>query len=74
MDTTTLDACVRRGMTRPTWEAGNKVLRAARVVDGKSRLLVGTEIEAWAAVMRSQDGGMGHYDVTPDGDIVKTIG
>ena len=67
------ESCTARGMSRPTWEAGNKVLRAARVVDGRSRLLLSTEIEAWAAVMKSQDGGMGHYDVTPDGDIVKTI-
>ena len=66
------DSCATRGMSRPVWEQGNRVLRAARVVDNRSRLLLSNEVEAWGAVMRSQDGGMGHYDVTPDGDIVKT--
>lgn len=66
------EACAARGMTRPTWEAGNKVLRTAGVVNGKSELLLPTEVEAWAAVMKSQDTGMGHYDVAPDGSLVKT--
>lgn len=67
----TRSAATQRGYTRALWDAAQKVLRAASVVDGHGAVKPATYAEAWAAVLRSQSAGMGTFAVTEHGDIVR---
>jgi hypothetical protein len=55
------------------WESANRQLRAAGVVDGKSKVLLATEVEAMAALLRVADTKRwGRFVATPEGDLVRT--
>jgi hypothetical protein len=68
----TRSAAMQRGYSRALWDAAQKVLRAASVVDGHGVVKPATYAEAWAAVLRSQSSGMGTFAVTEHGDMVRT--
>jgi len=68
----TRSAALQRGYSRALWDAAQKVLRAASVVDGHGVVKAATYAEAWAAVLRSQSSGMGTFAVTEHGDMVRT--
>jgi hypothetical protein len=68
----TRSAAMQRGYSRALWDAAQKVLRAASVVDGHGVVKPATYAEAWAAVLRSQSSGMGTFAVTEHGDVVRT--
>lgn len=62
---------MRRGMTRPAWDAAMTILRNAGVVNGKGGMQFATKPEAWSAVMVNQQSGIGQYVRTADDDLVK---
>ena len=64
-------AAMQRGYTRAQWDAVMRLARAARVVNDKGIVLVPTFAEAWAKVLHVQSAGMGSYDVTETGDVVR---
>lgn len=60
-----------RGYTRAQWDAAMRLCRTAQVVNEKGVVLVPTFAEAWAKVLHSQSAGMGSFDVTGFGDLVR---
>ncbi len=60
-----------RGYTRAQWDAAMRLCRTAQVVNDKGAVLVATFAEAWAKVLHAQSAGMGSYDVTGFGDLVR---
>jgi hypothetical protein len=64
-------AAMKRGYTRAQWDAAMRLCRTAQVVNEKGAVLVPTFAEAWAKVLHAQSAGMGSYDVTGFGDLVR---
>lgn len=62
---------LRRGYTRPQWDSAMRLCRTAQVVNEKGVVLVATFAEAWAKVLHMQSAGMGSFDVTGFGDLVR---
>jgi len=48
-----------------------RLCRTAQVVNDKGAVLVATFAEAWSKVLHVQSAGMGSYDVTGFGDLVR---
>jgi len=64
-------AAMKRGYTRAQWDAAMRLCRTAQVVNDKGAVLVATFAEAWSKVLHVQSAGMGSYDVTGFGDLVR---
>ena len=64
-------AAMKRGYTRAQWDAAMRLCRTAQVVNDKGAVLVATFAEAWAKVLHAQSAGMGSFDVTGFGDLVR---
>lgn len=60
-----------RGYKRAEWDAAMRLCRTAQVVSDKGVVLASTFAEAWAKVLHVQSAGMGSYDVTGFGDLVR---
>lgn len=60
-----------RGYKRAEWDAAMRLCRTAQVVSDKGAVLIATFAEAWAKVLHAQSAGMGSYDVTGFGDLVR---
>lgn len=64
-------SAMSRGYTRAQWDAAMRLCRTAQVVNEKGVVLVATFAEAWAKVLHTQSAGMGSFDVTGFGDLVR---
>lgn len=66
------EACAERGTLRKEWEAANRLLKAAGVVDDKSKLSLASEADAMAALLKATDDKRwGSYVTTPAGDMIR---
>jgi hypothetical protein len=62
--------CMKRGMTRPDWDAATLLLRNAGVMGENGKLLIEDSAEAWRLVIR-RTGASNHMIRSADGQFVK---
>lgn len=63
---------LQRGMTRAQWDMAVSMCKGAGALGKDGNPIQGVTFEvAWARVVRHQQQGMGRYEVTQDGSIVK---
>lgn len=62
--------CLKRGMTRPDWDAAMKILRGAGVIGDNGQVLLADPDEAWRRVVRQQAASRS-WQRTADGDFTK---
>jgi hypothetical protein len=64
-------AALTRGYSRAQWDAAQRLLKVAQVVDGQGTVRAECFAAAWSAVLHMQSAGMGSFVVTEHKDLVR---